>query len=283
MDQATRLCRSLMERHHDRSSFVVALGGGVIGDLAGFVASIFYRGIPCVQIPTTIIAQVDSSLGGKTGVNTHEGKNLIGTYHQPCLVISDPDTLTTLPRRVFQEGFAEIIKHAAIRDADMLDELEALDPADQRLSPELIARNVGIKARIVEEDERDSPGARALLNFGHTIGNAIEASSPNGNLLHGEAVSRGIRAALHLSEQVTGLKADDSQRILDLLAKFKLPLTLDDEVTNENILTYLLRDKTFMKGMRHFILLERNGHAIKNEEVTDEHLHGTFAHLRTGV
>lgn len=283
MDQATQLCRSLMERHHDQNSFVVALGGGVIGDLAGFVASIFYRGIPCVQIPTTIIAQVDSSLGGKTGVNTLEGKNLIGTFHQPSLVISDPDTLKTLPRRVFHEGFAEIIKHAAIRDAALLDELEALDPDDQCLSPELIARNVKIKARIVEEDEKESVGVRALLNFGHTIGHAIEASVPYGSLLHGEAISCGIRAALYLSEQVNGLDGGDSRRLLNLLTKFNLPLKLDDEVTDEKMLTHMLRDKSFVNGQRHMVLLERNGHATLSKKVTDELINGTLAHLRTAV
>ena len=141
MDQVQALCRALIEHHHGRNSFVVALGGGVVGDVAGFVASIFYRGIPYVQIPTSIVAQVDSSIGGKTGVNEPEGKNLIGSFHQPRLVLIDPDTLLTLPDRVFHEGFAEVIKHAAIRDAVMLGRLESMDPDDKRVDPDLIARN----------------------------------------------------------------------------------------------------------------------------------------------
>ena len=281
MEHVEHLCRSLIEHHHDRNSFIVALGGGVIGDLAGFVAAIYYRGIPCVQIPTTIVAQVDSSLGGKTGVNTPEGKNLIGAFHQPQLVLSDPDTLATLPTRVYHEGFAEVIKHAAIRDAGMLEALEALDPSDQHPDPDLIARNVGIKARIVEEDEKETSGTRALLNFGHTIGHAIEASIPYGKILHGEAIALGMRAALFLSEKLTGLDPADSKRLLRLLAKYGLPLTLDHGISDESIYASMKLDKKFVLGQRRFVLLERAGHAVLNDKVTDELLREALAHLRS--
>jgi len=217
MAQASELCSDMIQAGHDRSSFVVALGGGVTGDLAGFVAAIFYRGIPFVQIPTTIVSQVDSSAGGKTGVNAPEGKNLIGAFHQPRLVVVDPLTLASLPGREYREGYAEAIKHAAIRDEAMIGALNALDPADQHPSAELLARNLAIKARVVEEDERETAGTRALLNFGHTVGHGIEASLPYGEMLHGEAISLGIRAALYLSEKINNFPAADSQRIIQFL------------------------------------------------------------------
>jgi len=283
MDNVDHLCRSLIEHHHDRKSFVIALGGGVVGDLAGFVAAVFYRGIPIIQIPTTIVSQVDSSVGGKTGVNTPEGKNLVGAFHQPSLVVIDPDTLTTLPNRVYREGYAEVIKHAAIRDAAMLDTLEALDPSNQTPDPDLLAANIAIKARIVEEDEHETSGTRALLNFGHTIGHAIEASVPYGQLLHGEAISLGIRAALFLSEKLTGLDPAHSKRLLDLLQHFDLPLILDDEIETESILSHMSRDKKFCAGERHFVLLERNGHAVTNSKATDELINQAIAHIRTPV
>lgn len=281
MDLADHLCRSLIEHHHDRNSFVIALGGGVVGDLAGFVAAIFLRGIPFVQIPTTIVSQVDSAVGGKTGVNTPEGKNLIGAFHQPRAVLADPESLKHLPSRVYREGFAEVIKHAAIRDADMFSELEQLDPTDQCPPPGLLARNVAIKARIVEEDEYETTGTRALLNFGHTIGHAIEASVPLGSILHGEAIALGMRAALHLSEQVCGLPAADSARLLALLEKFGLPLVLDEDINDGDILTHMMRDKKFLSGRRRFILLERLGHAVVNEDVTNEQVQAALDHLRT--
>jgi len=199
MSIAAEICSDMALEGHDRQSFVLAFGGGVVGDLAGFIASIFFRGIPFVQIPTTIVSQVDSSVGGKTGVNTPEGKNLIGAFKQPELVIIDPLLLKTLPKREYLEGYAEVIKHACIRDADMLKELEELDLEKMPPPAKLLARNVEIKARVVEEDEKETTGTRALLNFGHTIGHAIEASVPYGELLHGEAISLGIRAALYLS------------------------------------------------------------------------------------
>ena len=281
MSQTEDLCRSLIQSNHDRSSFVVALGGGVVGDLAGFVASIFYRGIPFVQIPTTIVSQVDSAVGGKTGVNSPEGKNLIGAFHQPRLVLTDPTTLLTLPGREFREGFAEVIKHAAIRDEPMLADLEALDPLDQNVPAELIARNVAIKARVVEEDERETSGTRALLNFGHTIGHGIEASVPYGSLLHGEAISLGTRAALQLSEKYAGLSPAESQRILDLLAHFQLPLTLPEEIDSQLVLEKLARDKKFSGGKRTFVLLDQLGHGMTSNEIPAEAILPTIDALRS--
>ena len=281
MSEAASLCGELNRAEHDRSSFIIALGGGVVGDLAGFVASIYYRGVAFVQIPTTIVSQVDSSAGGKTGVNASEGKNLIGAFHQPRLVIVDPLTLDTLPGREYREGYAEVIKHAAIRDADMISDLAALDPNDQHPTAELLARNLSIKARIVEEDERETSGTRALLNFGHTIGHGIEASLPYGMMLHGEAISLGIRAALYLSEKVNNLPQSDSQQIIALLENFQLPLILPEEITTDLIMRKLSRDKKFIGGNINFVLLSALGEAMVSDQVTQEHMREAIEHLRS--
>jgi len=280
-EQLGSLSSQLAEARHDRSSFIVALGGGVIGDLAGFVAASFFRGIPFVQIPTTIVAQVDSSVGGKTGINLPEGKNLVGAFHQPSLVLVDPDTLSTLPPREFHEGFAEAIKHAAIRDAAMLDELQGLDPEDRQVPAPLIARNIAIKARIVEEDELETLGTRALLNFGHTIGHGIEASVPYGEMLHGEAISLGLRAALFLSERHSGLSSAKSKQIEDLLGHYHLPLQLPQEITTETVLDRLARDKKFTSGQIRFVLLRDAGDAFLSKDVSLEDLREAIDHLRS--
>jgi len=283
MTQVADLCSEMNREGHDRSSFVIALGGGVVGDLAGFVAAIFYRGIPFVQIPTTIVSQVDSSAGGKTGVNAPEGKNLIGAFHQPRLVIVDPLTLATLPGREYREGYAEAIKHAAIRDAAMITELAKLTPTDQHPSADLLARNLAIKARVVEEDERETAGTRALLNFGHTIGHGIEASLPYGVMLHGEAISLGIRAALFLSEKCNAFPTEDSQKILALLANFQLPLVLPDDISTETIMDKLSRDKKFTGGVVQFVLLTAMGSAEVSDKVTLKDIQEAVEYLRTDV
>lgn len=281
MAQCGALCDELIRAGHDRSSAVIALGGGVVGDLAGFVAAIFYRGIPFVQIPTTIVSLVDSAVGGKTAVNSPEGKNLIGAFLQPRLVIADPATLTTLSPREFREGFAEAIKHAAIRDAAMLDDLLAHDPRNQIVDAALIARNIAIKARVVEDDEKELTGTRALLNFGHTIGHGIEASVPYGTLLHGEAISLGCRAALYLSEKRSTLSADDSARILSAFAHYQLPLQLPDDIATDTIVAKLKTDKKFAGGQIRFVLLDRLGAAHLSDKVTLDDIIEAIEHLRT--
>jgi 3-dehydroquinate synthase len=280
MSHAENLCREMIRAGHDRKSMVVALGGGVVGDLAGFVAAIFYRGLPFVQIPTTIVAQVDSSVGGKTGVNVAEGKNLLGAFHQPRLVIVDPETLRTLPDREFHEGFAEAIKHAAIRDAAMLDDLAALDPSSRAVPADLIARNIAIKARVVEADEHETLGIRALLNFGHTIGHGIEASVPYGEMLHGEAIALGMKAALHLSECSAGLSPAESKRILELLEKFHLPQVLSASIPTETVMQKLATDKKFSGGAIRFVVLQEAGSARVINTVTADDLREAVEWLR---
>jgi len=261
MLEAASLCEQMIAAGLDRSSAAIALGGGVVGDLAGFVAAIYYRGIPFVQIPTTIVAQVDSSVGGKTGVNAAGGKNLIGAFHQPRLVIADTGTLATLPEREFNEGFAEVIKHAAIRDFAMLDALDDL--------PALIARNVAIKAAIVAEDEFETKGVRALLNFGHTIGHGIENAAGYGRYLHGEAISLGLVAACRLSVEKAGLDPAVRDRIFSVLAHYHLPMTLPPDIKTEDILSAMRKDKKFHTGSVRFVLLKNPGEAFVSSGVTE--------------
>jgi 3-dehydroquinate synthase len=273
------VCSQMLRAGLDRKSFLIALGGGVIGDLAGFAASIFMRGIPFIQVPTTILSQVDSSVGGKTGVNTAEGKNLIGTFYQPKLVIADVDTLQTLPSREYCEGFAEIIKHAAIRDALMFEAIS--DVADEKGDlAELIRRNVAIKARIVEQDEHETSGLRALLNFGHTIGHAIEASVPYGELLHGEAISLGMVAAARLSSQIGGLPVVVPAKVIGLLKRFGLPTTLPADIDAETILDRMKHDKKFSEGKIRFVLLRSLGNAFVSQDVTLTHIANAIKALR---
>ncbi len=262
---AADLCDRMIQLGLDRKSTVFALGGGVVGDLAGFVASIHYRGIPVIQLPTTVVAQVDSSIGGKTGVNSPLGKNLIGTFHQPRLVLSDTVTLSSLPERIFQEGLAEAIKHAVIADEPML----SLLPPDRsgNLSP-LIARNASIKARIVGEDEFETEGSRALLNFGHTIGHAIEAVAGYGKLSHGECVAIGMIAALDLSVRLAGLPSDQAVRIKDVIIACGLPVTIPADLPTDAILVALARDKKFDAGAIRFVLTSKLGTAFVSDKVT---------------
>lgn len=276
---------------HDRSGFVVALGGGVVGDMAGFIASIYYRGIPFVQIPTTVMAQVDSSVGGKTAVDIPAGKNLIGAFHQPTLVIADPTTLTTLSPRVLREGMAEMVKHAAIRKPGMLLTLRRLaDEIDLGFSlstierlPQIIADNISIKARIVEEDEKETLGVRAFLNLGHTLGHGIEASVPYGSLLHGEVVSLGLRGALYLSRKHCGLSQRAEREILDALEALELPLQLPESVSVEKALEHTRRDKKFQGGAIRFVLLEDLGKPVLSSAVTQQDLEEAMQLLTTPI
>lgn len=265
MEHVESLCDQMISAGLDRKSFVVAFGGGVVGDLAGFVASVYYRGIPFAQIPTTIVAQVDSSVGGKTGVNATGGKNLIGTFHQPRVVLADTDTLQTLPAREFNEGMAEAIKHAIIRDAQLFVDTAKLD---RNHMAHFIARNVAIKAAIVSADEHETTGERALLNFGHTIGHGIEAAAGYGRYLHGEAISLGMAAACFLSAKKAGLPGEEHERIIALLHQFHLPTKLPADISTGDIVAALKTDKKFSRGKIRFVLTSRIGSAFLSEDVT---------------
>lgn len=269
MSCVENVCRQMAQAGLDRGSFLVALGGGVVGDLAGYAAAIFFRGIPYIQIPTSVVAQVDSSVGGKTGVNMPEGKNLLGCFHQPKLVLADVETLRSLPDREYREGFAEVIKHAGIRDAEMVPMIQSAATIEDRAGlGDLIARNVRIKAAVVIEDEQERSGTRALLNFGHTIGHAIESSAGYGQLLHGEAISMGLVAAIHLSKKLVGMSEEDAQALIDLLKTFNLPLSLNQDLSDEDILTAMRRDKKFDAGEIRFVLTRAIGDAFVSKDVT---------------
>ena len=256
---------ALLTAGADRKSVVVALGGGVIGDVAGFAAAIFMRGIRFVQMPTTLLAQVDSSVGGKTGVNHARGKNLIGAFHQPQLVISDTMTLKTLPDRELSAGLAEVLKHGLLADRGYFEatarDLPALRARDPDALMRAIARSCEIKAGVVERDERES-GERALLNLGHTFGHAIEALTGYGTWLHGEAVGCGILLAAELSRRVGPLQQADVALIEAAIRAAGLPTRIAG-LPLEAAMQSMRGDKKAEAGAIRFILLERIGRAIQ--------------------
>ena len=277
LEQAGAVCEEMLRAGLDRQSFVIGLGGGVIGDLSGFVAAIFQRGVSHVQIPTTLLAMVDSSIGGKTGVNTNAGKNLIGAVHQPVFVIDDVEVLKTLPPRDLSQGFAEIIKHAIIADAEMFNELTQvagpkLDCFKQSSSLEefvpLIKRNIEMKAGIVAKDELDRTGDRALLNFGHTVGHGIERAINYQGISHGEAVSLGMIAACDVSMKKAGLLEKQRDAIVDLLQKFELPTKLPGNFPRQKIFDALKFDKKFEHGEIRFVVTPKIGSAKLSRDVT---------------
>jgi 3-dehydroquinate synthase len=274
LKQVGAICERMIAAGLDRQSFVIGLGGGVIGDISGFVAAIYYRGIPHVQIPTTLLAMVDSSIGGKTGVNTRDGKNLLGAVHQPSLVIDDVDVLKTLPRREFNQGFAEVIKHAIIADAKMFKTLKVARASGLRRASEtlalqsLIKRNIEIKSRIVAKDEHDQTGARAILNFGHTVGHAIERAGNYRKFLHGEAVSLGIVAACAVSSKKAGLPPKQRDAVIDLLQRFELPTCLPKNFPRNEIVSALKFDKKFEGGEIRFVVTPKIGAARVANDVT---------------
>lgn len=267
LEQASEICEQMLGAGLDRQSFVVGLGGGVVGDLSGFVAAIFARGIPHVQIPTTLLAMVDSSIGGKTGVNARAGKNLIGSFHPPTLVLDDVDILKTLPQPEINQGFAEIIKHAIIADAEMFQQLENADPGNIDFAS-LISRNVKLKALIVEKDEHERQGQRAPLNFGHTVGHAIERATDYRGIAHGEAVSLGIVTACEISMKKADLPKQERERIVDLLRKFGLPTQLPKNLSREKIVEAIKFDKKFVRGQIRFVVTPKIGSAHLSRDVT---------------
>lgn len=247
----------------ERKSFIVALGGGVVGDLAGFVGATYLRGLGFIQVPTTLLAQVDSSVGGKVGVNLKAGKNLVGAFHQPKLVLCDLATLDTLPEREFRAGLAEVIKYGIIRDTRLFAALERDLPKIFRHEPDvlaaIVARCCKIKAEVVSQDETES-GLRAILNFGHTIGHAIEAISGYGKYLHGEAISIGQVAAAMISEKVTGLSRKDSDRITNLLSAAGLPTKIRlPRNGRQKLFRAMQLDKKVSDGEIKFVLAENIG------------------------
>ena len=285
MASVERVLDWMLQQRLGRDASLIALGGGVIGDLTGFCAAIYQRGIEFVQIPTTLLAQVDSSVGGKTGVNHERGKNMIGAFHQPRLVLADLDTLKTLPVRELRAGLAEVIKYGLLGDAQFflwlekhLNELLKLDPS--KLA-EAVEKCCAMKARIVAEDERESLGGgpRALLNLGHTFAHAIETHTGYGTWLHGEAVATGLCMAADLSARLGWLPPDDAARVQILIQRAGLPIAAPPGMTPAVFLDLMAHDKKVQAGKLRLVLLKALGQATVTADFDRQRLNETLAHF----
>ena len=257
----------------ERSSTFVALGGGVIGDMTGFAAATWLRGVNLVQVPTSLLAMVDAAIGGKTGVNHPQGKNLIGAFYQPKKVIVDPDVLKTLPTREFRAGLAEVIKYGIIWDAELFARLEqapAIDSwarIDSQLLQTILVRSAQVKANIVSKDEKEA-GLRAILNYGHTIGHAVESLTNYQRFVHGEAVAMGMVAAGKIAASMGNWSDTEAQRQDELIEKARLPLTIPSQLNRQEIITALQSDKKVKAGKLHFVLPAEIGLAAITDKVT---------------
>ena len=279
------ICTQLLQAGHERDSVIIALGGGVVGDIAGFVAASYQRGIDFIQIPSTLLAQVDSSVGGKTGINLPLGKNMVGAFHQPIAVISDLKTLDTLPKRGISAGLAEIIKHALLDSPESFAWLEKNIKQLMMLEPETLMHTIrhscGIKARIVAEDEKERNGKRALLNLGHTFAHAFETISGYQHWLHGEAVGCGLLMAARLSTEVENFATQDVARIESLLTAAHLPTSIPEHWQEDQILQLMTHDKKAKKNRPRFVLMKAIGNARLNDTVTDPQIRRALAKTTT--
>ena len=283
-EQLERLTDWLLEQHVERSDHIVAFGGGVVGDITGFAAHIVKRGCAFVQIPTTLLAQVDSSVGGKTAINSAAGKNMVGAFHQPALVLIDPDLLSTLPTRQLAAGFAEVVKYGLIDDLEFFDycdaHLERFFAGDADVRSQAIIRSVQSKARIVAADETERTGTRALLNLGHTFGHALEADTGfSDRLFHGEAVAAGMALAFRYSVRLGLCPAEDAQRATGLLKRAGLPTSLSEAGVTANgaaLVDYMRHDKKMSGGTLPFLLARGIGQTFLSKDV---HLEDVAAFL----
>jgi 3-dehydroquinate synthase len=261
LSEVEKLAEQMVEYGGDRTSMVVAFGGGIVTDMGGFLASAFMRGIPVLQVPTTLLAQVDAAVGGKTGVNLRSGKNLFGAFHQPLAVLIDPDVLATLPEREYRAGLYEIIKAGVIRDLPLFETFEkrrdAVLARDRATVEEIVAAAVRIKAEVVSADEREGD-LRRILNFGHTIGHALEAETSYARFLHGEAVAFGMKAAAWLAIDAVGLGASEAERIIGVIDSYG-PIPSLDGIRAEALAARLRSDKKTLQGNVHFVLPDRIG------------------------
>ena len=271
---------ALLGARHDRRTTVIALGGGVIGDMAGFAAACYQRGVDFIQVPTTLLSQVDSSVGGKTGINHPLGKNMVGAFYQPKAVIIDTDSLKTLPERELSAGLAEVIKYGLICDEPFLpwlaERMPALRGLDGNALTEAIERSCAAKARVVGVDERES-GLRAILNLGHTFGHAIETQMGYGVWLHGEAVSAGTVMALEMSSRLGWISTDERDAAIRLLRSAGLPVVPPTDMTPEHFLQHMAVDKKVLDGQLRLVLLRRIGEAAVTAEFPREVLEATLA------
>ncbi len=282
LDSFNEVISQLMEKKFSRTCLLIALGGGVIGDLTGFVAACYQRGVKFIQIPTTLLAQVDSSVGGKTAVNHALGKNMIGAFHQPVAVIADTDTLSTLPDREFSAGLGEVIKYGIIRDKEFYswleDNIELIMQRDNDALEYCIERSCINKAEVVAEDERES-GIRAILNLGHTFGHAIETALNYKEWLHGEAVGCGMLMAADLSRRSGFLEEGKVNSIRSILERANLPTSIHENVKAAQMFENMKVDKKSRDGVLYLILLSDIGEAIITSDYTEEALKETINHF----
>lgn len=282
LDSAAKLYDQLVDSHADRKTMVLALGGGVVGDLAGFVAATFNRGLNLFMVPTTLLSMVDSSVGGKVGINHPKGKNLIGAFHQPVGVAIDIDVLKSLPDREYRSGLAEIVKYGMIMDADLFSFLESNAAGILARKPELlikiIRRSCECKAQIVSQDEREETGLRAILNFGHTFAHAFETIGGYGKWLHGEAVAAGMVCANKVSLNRGLIDESIANRMVALLKAFKLP-TDPPELSSAALLEVMRNDKKSVRGSLRFILATKLGAVSLFDDVTEENVKGVLSPL----
>ena len=269
----------------DRRTVLVALGGGVVGDMAGFVAATYLRGMDCVQVPTTLLAMVDSSVGGKTGVDFREGKNLIGAFHQPRLVLADPETLSTLPRREVRSGLAEVIKYGVIREPGLLrfirERAKGLLAGDADALGFLVERSCAIKAEVVCADEREETGLRAILNFGHTIGHALESATNYRRYKHGEAVAIGMMAACAIGEEAGVTPEEVTGEVLATLKAVGLPTALPGDIDDDALIGLTARDKKAAGGRARYVLARGLGE-VALTDVPSEVVEAGLDRLRRG-
>ena len=265
----------LLQQKHERSTTLIALGGGVVGDMTGFAAACYLRGVSYIQIPTSLIAQVDSAIGGKTGVNHPLGKNMLGAFHQPQCVISDISVLATLPQREFVSGLAEVIKYGLIMDKDFFTWLEnniaAILQRDRQALLEIITHCSAIKSKIVQHDEKDN-GLRNLLNFGHTFGHALETMLAYQGILHGEAVAVGMAMAAELSAELGLITNNDVERVTQLLTACDLVRRIEKSLSLTDFLTLLTRDKKVLNQQQNFIVLRQIGEAVKMSGIAEQQI-----------
>ena len=284
LQTVTSIYDNLLESEFDRSSGIVAVGGGVVGDVAGFAAATFMRGIPFVQVPTTLLAQVDSSIGGKTGVNYPKAKNLVGAFHQPTAVWTDISTLVTLPERELRSGLAEVIKYAIIADQNLFTMLERILSSFSNASSdtliEVVSRCCSIKARIVEQDERER-GIRSILNYGHTVGHALEALTGYAYYTHGEAVAIGMVAAAKISREIHATHQDTVKMQESLVEAAGLPTRIERPIDPYDIVQQLSRDKKRLAGRVRWVLPRTVGEVLLTDEVPSDVVLGILKDMTT--
>ncbi len=282
LQQLNAVYDRLLQCRHNRTTTLIALGGGVVGDMTGFAAACYQRGVNFIQIPTTLLSQVDSSVGGKTGVNHPLGKNMIGAFHQPQVVLASVDVLGTLPDRELSAGLAEVIKYGLVYDQHFLDWLEAnmsgLVGRDADLLSYAIHRSCELKAEVVAQDEKES-GVRALLNLGHTFGHAIESCQGYGNWLHGEAVAVGTMMAADLSQRLGWISREDFQRVERIMQAANLPVQSPAGMTPEDYMRLMAVDKKVIDGQLRLILLHGLGNAVVTDQFNPLALQQTLSHF----